>query len=525
MTATTRRSLTGVAATVVACGVIAIAQERISVIKKPPLVLEEVKVDSGVLLGSSPGSSGVRTFKGIPYAEPPVGDRRWRAPARPTAWSGVRPAREFSADCIQAREAAGHPISEDCLYLNVWTAATSISDRRPVLVWIHGGGFSGGSGRDPRLEGENLAKRGIVVVTFNYRVGPLGFLAHPELTQESPNRASGNYGLLDQLAALGWVQRNIMLFGGDPQNVTLGGNSAGALCVNLLVGSPLAKNQFRRVIAESGAAISSFSVSYPEPLEVTEQAGLDFMKTLGADSIAALRKIPAGDLSKARGGNRMSIDGYVIPMDPYELFASGKHLDVPILNGWNRDDVAGGGTTNGAAAFTQYVKSRYGAGADAILTSFPATTDEQAKKSAADLSRDVLFAWQGYSWVRLQERSGTAPAYTYYFTRVPPDTPAQMARGVFHGSESPYALDNLDNFKRPYTDVDRKLSAVMSSYWINYMRSGNPNGPGLPEWPRFSSKTDKVMEFGDTTGVRATPFLDEFAALDEAFEQVRKSRE
>jgi para-nitrobenzyl esterase len=326
--------------------------------------------------------------------------------------------------------------------------------------------------------------------------------------------------LLDQLAALAWVQRNIMRFGGDPQNVTLGGNSAGALCVNLLAGSPLAKNHFRRVIAESGADVGSFSVSYPLPLKANEQAGVDFMKAAGADSLAALRRLSIADVMKTRGGNRLSIDGYVIPLDPYEIFSTGKQNDVPILNGWNRDDVAGSAPAD-AAAFRESVRTRYGSHAGAILRGFPADTEEQAQKSAAALSRDVLFAWQGYTWVRLQERTGKAAAYTYYFTRVPPDTPKEMARGVFHGSESPYALDNLDKFKRPYTDTDRKLSAVMSSYWINYMRSGNPNGSGLPEWPQFSSKTDQVMELGDTIGARPTPFKDEFKVLDEVSEQVR----
>jgi para-nitrobenzyl esterase len=487
---------------------------------KPQPVLDTVSTDAGMIQGLPPNSSGVRMFKGVPYAAPPVGDRRWRAPMRVEPWEGTKPATAFSADCVQAPPADGHKTSEDCLYLNIWTGAQTIAERRPVLVWIHGGGFSAGSGRDKRIDGENLANRGIVVVTLNYRVGALGFLAHPELTQESSNRTSGNYGLLDQLAALAWVQRNIMRFGGDPQNVTLGGNSAGALCVNLLVGSPLAKNHFRRVIAESGADVGSFSVSYPLPLKANEQAGVDFMKAAGADSLAALRRLPIADLMKIRGPNRMSIDGHVIPLDPYDLFYTGKQNDVPILNGWNRDDVAGS-APEGAAAFKEDVRRRYGSHADAILKAFPAETDEQAKKSAAALNRDVLFAWQGYTWVRLQERTGKAASYTYYFTRVPPDTPQEMARGVFHGSESPYALDNLDKFKRPYTDIDRKLSATMSSYWINYMRSGNPNGPGLPEWPQFSSKADQVMELGDTIGARQTPFKDEFIVLDEVSKQIR----
>jgi para-nitrobenzyl esterase len=487
---------------------------------KPQPVLDTVNTDAGTIQGLPPNSSGTRIFKGVRYAAPPIGDRRWRAPMRVEPWEGVKPATAFSPDCVQAPPADGHQISEDCLSLNIWTGAQSIAERRPVLVWIHGGGFSAGSGRDKRIDGENLANRGIVVVTLNYRVGPLGFLAHPELTQESNTRTSGNYGLLDQLAALAWVQRNIVRFGGDPQNVTLGGNSAGALCVNLLVGSPLAKNHFRRVIAESGADVGSFSVSYPLPLKTNEQAGVDFMKAAGADSLAALRRLSIADVMKTRGGNRLSIDGYVIPLDPYEIFSTGKQNDVPILNGWNRDDVAGSAPAN-AAAFKESVRTRYGSHAGAILKAFPADSDEQATKSAAALSRDVLFAWQGYTWVRLQERTGKAAAYTYYFTRVPPDTPQEMARGVFHGSESPYALDNLDKFTRPYTETDRKLSAVMSSYWINYMRSGNPNGSGLPEWPQFSSKTDQVMELGDTIGARPTPFKDEFIVLDEVSEHFR----
>ena len=518
------RVLTFVAFGCFGFGFLGYAQGPEKAFHKPPKVLDVVKTHAGMIQGLPPNAAGIRMYKGVAFAMPPVGDKRWRAPAQLEPWEGVRPATQFSTDCVQAPPADGHSVSEDCLYLNIWTGAQTIAERRPVLVWIHGGGFNSGSGRDVRINGENLARRGIVVVTINYRVGAFGFLAHPELTQESHNKASGNYGLLDQLAALAWVQRNILMFGGDPANVTLGGNSAGALCVNILVASPLAKNHFRRVIAESGAAVSSFSLAYPQPLKVSEQAGVAFMKSAGADSLAALRRIPHADLLKTRGPNRMSIDGYVVPIDPYETFLSGKHNDVPILNGWNRDDVAGGGTTTGATAFKDSVKTQYGVHADAVLKAFPADTDEQAGKSAAALSRDVLFAWQGYTWVRLQERTGKAAAYTYYFNRVPPDTPQQMARGVFHGSESPYALDNLDQFKRPYTDIDRKLSAVMSSYWINYMRSGNPNGSGLPEWPQFSTKTDKVMEFGETIAPRATPFTDEFAALDEVFALVRKDK-
>jgi para-nitrobenzyl esterase len=521
----TKRGGVAVAGAVITCAVFALhsrAQNSDKPFHKPLPVQDTVDTDAGVIKGLPADAAGIRMFKGVPYAAAPIGNRRWRAPVRPGPWEGVKPAIEFSADCVQAAPADRHPVSEDCLYLNIWTGAQTIAERRPVLVWIHGGGFTAGTGRDPRINGENLARRGIVVVTFNYRVGAFGFLAHPELTSASETRTSGNYGLLDQLAALSWVQRNIMKFGGDPQNVTLGGNSAGALCVNLLVGSPLGKNQFRRVIAESGADVSSFSVSYPLPLKTNETAGIEFMKTAGADSLAALRRVPAADLLKIRGGNRMSIDGHVIPQDPYQIFATGKQNDVPILNGWNRDDVAAGGNVETAAAFKDYVRKGYGAEADAILRMFPAATDAQAKRSAEALSRDVLFAWQGYTWVRLQERTGKAGAYTYYFTRVPPDTPQQMARGVFHGSESPYALDNLDKFKRPYTETDRKLSAVMSSFWVNYMRSGNPNGTGLPEWPRFSAKADRVMEFGDAITSRPTPFKDEMVTLDEVFDRLRK---
>ena len=353
------------------------AQKSEKPFHKPLPVLDTVGVDSGAIKGLPPNAAGVRIFKGVPYAAAPVGDKRWRAPERPEPWEGVRAATEFGSDCMQPTPADRHLTSEDCLYLNIWTGAQAIAERRPVLVWIHGGGFTSGTGRDPRTNGENLAARGVVVVTLNYRVGALGFLAHPELTQESHTRASGNYGLLDQLAALSWVQRNIMKFGGDPQNVTLGGNSAGALCVNLLVGSPLAKNQFRRVIAESGAAVSSFTVSYPLPLKTNEADGIQFMKAAGADSLSALRRVPAADVLTFRGANRMSIDGYVIPQDPYEIFSTGKQNDVPILNGWNRDDVAAGGNIQSAAAFQEDVKRHYGSEADEMFKAFPAGTDEQ----------------------------------------------------------------------------------------------------------------------------------------------------
>jgi para-nitrobenzyl esterase len=473
---------------------------------------DRVETDQGWVSGGPAKKAGVRAFKGVAYAQPPVGSLRWRAPEPVKEWVGLKLATDFSPNCTQPSKPGDPVSSEDCLYLNIWTGAQKSTERRPVLVWIHGGGFSAGSGRDARIDGENLAARGIVMLTLNYRVGPLGFLAHSELTKESAYHASGNYGLLDQVAALKWVQRNIAAFGGDPQNVTIGGNSAGALCVNLLVASPLAKGLFKRVIAESGAVAGDFSVSYPQSLEAAEAAGLKYMTAVGANSLAQLRAMPATDLLKLPGG-RPDIDGYVVPKDPHEVFAKGQQNDVPVLTGWNRDDVAGQGPAN-ARTFTESVRQRYGAYADEILRAFPATTDEQAKRSASNLSRDVLFAWQGYTWVRLHERVAQSPAYLYFFTRVPADTPEQMARGAYHGVESPYALDNLNRFTRPYEPTDRKLSELMSSYWINFITTGNPNGTGLPEWKPFSAKADHLMEFGDSIEERPVPFKSEMNALD-----------
>lgn len=476
--------------------VLSVAQE--------PLSLKPVKTASGFVSGVLTGNKEVLSFKGIPFAAPPVGAFRWKAPQPAAAWSGVRAFTQFGASPMQGKPApfsmwsqeflipAGGAINEDCLYLNVWTGAKTSRDKRPVLVWIYGGGFGSGGGGVPIYDGEAMARQGVVFVSFNYRVGVFGFFAHPELTKESGVGASGNYGLLDQLAALRWVQQNIAAFGGDPANVTIAGQSAGAMSVNCLVASPLAKGLFNKAIAHSGGL---FSHNWTQ-LADAEKQGVSNMQTLGAANLQELRKVPAEELmQKAQGFRRPIVDGYVLPDAIVNIFAQAKQNKVALLTGWNEDEGFLPGPLRKADGYRQQIEQQQGAKAVAFLQHYPATDDAVAEKSQYDWGRDQVFGAHGFAWANMQDAQAL-PVYLYRFTRKVPATGEYKKYGAFHTGEVPYAYNNLKFVDRPWEPADRKLAATMSSYWINFIKTGNPNGAGLPQWPAYHQAEKQVMLLG-----------------------------
>lgn len=466
-------------------------------------VKDVVKTASGPLAGAPGTNPAVQVYKGIPFAAPPVGDLRWREPQPAAPWKEVRPAVEFGAECMQAPYPENspyytkpRPTSEDCLYLNVWTAAKTASEKRPVMVWIHGGAFTRGSGSTPTYDGEKLAAKGVVLVTVNYRLGVFGFLAHPELSKESPHHVSGNYALLDQIAALKWVHENIAAFGGDPGRVTIFGESAGSWAVNLLTATPLAKGLFHRVIGESGA---SFGRNLT--MADAEQAGIKLGERIQAPTLAALRAKSADDLLKAGGAAAACIDGWFLPESVAAIYAHGKQNDVPTIAGYNHDEAtAFVPTPPTAAAFKSQAQQRYASVLDDYLKVYPAGSDEEAGESALRAWRDQTFGWEMRTWVRQQTKTAKSPAYLYFFTRVPPGPYAARLRS-YHASEIAYVFGTLSP-ARPWEDVDRQLSETMSSYWVNFATTGDPNGKGLPAWPKYAASDDASMVLGDKVEVQ-----------------------
>jgi para-nitrobenzyl esterase len=467
-----------------------------------------VRVESGLLEGVSSSVAGVRVFKGIPYAAPPVGDLRWRPPQPPAKWEGVRKADKFSDSCAQnlarshnpwtAEFMAQNQAGEDCLCLNVWTAVKSDSERRPVFVWIHGGAFTEGSGEVAVYDGAELAKKGLVVVTINYRLGVFGFLTHPELTKESSQNASGNYGLLDVVAALQWAQKNIAAFGGDPQRVTIAGQSAGASAVHALTASPLAKGLFHRAIAESGSGIGRRMRSLAE----TENEGVKFAESKGAHSIRELRAMSAKDLTG--GGMRFGpvVDGWFLPADITAIFAQEKQNDAPMLTGLTADEGSASPTYGKLKAddFKKQALQRFGDLADAFLKFYPSDDDAQSGVSQKQSAREQGMISMSL-WAAERGRTSKAKVWTYYFSRAIP-WPDQPQYGAFHTSEVPYVFGNFKLLNRPWEPIDRQLSATMMAYWVNFATTGDPNGKGLPQWPASDVKNPVTMELGEKTGTR-----------------------
>ncbi|MCX6591904.1 MAG: carboxylesterase family protein [Acidobacteria bacterium] len=473
----------------------------------PPAIATE----SGLVSGAAAKDAKVTAFKGLPYAAPPVGELRWRAPRPAAQWSGTKAANQYSAGCIQNLGRSRKPwteefmhqggVSEDCLTLNIWTPAQSPADKRPVMVWIHGGGYVEGSNAIASYDGEQLARLGIVVVSVNYRMGVLGFLAHPELTKESDVRSSGNYGLLDQLAALRWVQKNIAAFGGDPGRVTIAGQSAGAGSVMSLTASPLAKGLFHGAIAESGAGTSRGN----RPRADAEAEGIAFARAKGAETLAQLRALPVDQLTKPVAGVsfRPVVDGWFLPASVQEIYAQGKQNDVPTLTGLTADEGSSSPTYGKipAADYSAQIAQRFGDLAATFVKLYPAVATTESGAGQIESARD-----QGvvatHLWAVDRARTARTKAFTYYWNHALPGAD-HAGYGAFHTSEVPYVFNSLALCPRPWQEQDRQIAAQMSAYWANFVRTRDPNGKGLPMWPAFSASEAKTMSLGDKPGPRA----------------------
>ncbi|MBL9123738.1 MAG: carboxylesterase family protein [Planctomycetaceae bacterium] len=465
-----------------------------------------VQIDSGLVRGTlSERFDEVIVFRGIPYADTTAGANRWRPPQPVKPWDGICDCQQFGPACPQApypkdsvyyREPEAQ--SEDCLSLNVWTAGLT-GDKRPVMVWIHGGALTRGSGSVGVYDGASLARKGVVIVTINYRLGPLGFFAHPELTSESAEHAAGNYGLLDQIAALRWVQRNIAQFGGDPGCVTIFGESAGSLSVNALVASPLAQGLFHRAIGQSGTAFRNLPT-----LAEAESAGAEFATKVDASDLATLRQLSAEELlaRAARQGEirgNLNCDGWSLPEDVKATFLAGRQHRVPTIAGSNADEM----TT--LAPLATRPRDRRGFEAQVALTLgnvdevqrlYPVASDGDAPRAYLDLLGDVSFTLPARSWARWATASGSR-VYLYQFTRVAPF--AAVAKiGAYHAAEIAYVFDNLDMLPRKFTDADRKLAETMSAYWVAFAKMGDPNVAGLPSWPAYNPADEPYLAFGDS---------------------------
>jgi len=498
----------------------------------PPVIraaTDPVKVEGGLVAGVV--DRGVRVFKGIPYAAPPVGTLRWKPPQAVVAWTGVRDGSTFGAECPQTQYPATsiyvrplQPQSEDCLFVNVWTTATPTA-RQPVLVWIHGGALTHGSGISDTRDGVPLARKGVVLVSLNYRLGPLGYLAHPELTAESPHRSSGNYGVLDQIAALEWVQKNIAAFGGDPAQVTIAGESAGSWSVNTLVASPLAKNLFIRAIGESGGRFTRTPhLREDRGMPSAESVGLSLAKAVGADSLAGLRAVPAETLIAAPAfRTQETVDGWVLPDEIRAIFAARRQNNVPVIVGSNANEMTSlGGSALAARSvddFRKRVTQLYGEHAAALAAAYGVKTDADAPGATLALARDTTFSWHMRKWARATVDAGSA-AFLYFFTYTPP-SPRAAELGAFHAGEIPYVFNVIPSqdpreagFR--YTDADRRLAEAMSSYWVNFVKTGNPNGPGLTEWPAYQRDTERYLEFGQPIRTGTKLLAAELDALEAA---------
>jgi para-nitrobenzyl esterase len=537
-----RKTIVCLGLLVVAAGVERVWADRLA---------EPIKVDGGLVSGVPAWAFDVREFRGIPFAAPPVGNLRWRPPQPVVPWQGVKSAQYLPPPCMQQEQPLNggswnkHPVpfSEDCLYLNVWTPANTPTAKLPVVIFFYGGGGTLGYGGDWRYDGSTLAKKGVIVVTPNYRVNVFGWLAHPELTAESPNHASGNYGALDQIAAIKWVKQNIGGFGGDPDKITIWGQSGGARSVNWLVATPLAKGLFRGAIAQSHTVFGRMST-----LRDAEQNGVEWAKGTGKTSLAELRALPADQVfaafqKRGTGLNGAIVDGWVLPTDIYTIFKDGKQNDVALITGATNDEggaiaaagddeggggrgggrgapestepaapagARGGGRGGGApetlAAYTAWAQRTLGANAAALLKLYPAKTDAEAKRAYHDANRDGNFAGHRL-WATLQAQTGRQPSYMYLFSRIPPypvgngNAPTPY-RGAVHFADMVYAFNNLRNWDYPWTATDHKVADTMTSYWTNFVKTLDPNGAGLTRWPVYNPKDEVMLNIGDVNVVQ-----------------------
>ncbi len=511
---------------------------------------DTVKTANGILEGTVNPATGIRTFLGVPFAQPPVGDLRWKEPQPLKDWTGVRKAVQFGPRCAQ-RPVFGdmnfrsNGMGEDCLYLNIWTPAKS-GDAKLVLVYFFGGGFIAGDGSEPRYDGESLATKGIVTVTLNYRLDIFGFFSHPDLTKESPQHVSGNYGLLDQRAALLWVKRNIAAFGGDPNRITIGGESAGSISVSAQMASPLAKDLIAGAIGESGSYLGSLS---PVSLADAEQVGVKFAAAVGANSIQALRAMTVEQFFKeiGKGGAGQfpaAIDGYFFPRPLRQIYAEGQQAHVPLLVGWNSQENSAqrvlGNAEPTVENFANAIRKLYPDHAEEALKAYGATAAEQVVENATALASDRFIAYSTWVWSNLSEKTGGQPVFRYYYSRPRPamrpemgnataelaggvirgpgaaTAPAPPARGAVHSAEIEYALGNLATNKvYAWTDDDYKVSRTMEEYFANFIKTGNPNGTKLPKWPAANSdQSVPVMHIDVETRSELEKHRDRYEFLD-----------
>jgi len=508
----------GIARNMVFLSIVVLLTSGTNVIGQP----KKIKTEGGWIQGTE--ENGLAIFRGIPFAAPPLGKLRWRAPQPVEKWDSVRLATAFAHSPMQGgNPAAGK--SEDCLYLNVWTPVKSTNERLPVLVWIYGGGFSFGSTADSWYDGEQLAKKGVVFVSIAYRVGQLGFLAHPELSAEDPNHVSGNYGLLDQVAALKWIQKNITAFGGDPDKVTIFGESAGGISVSMLCASPLAKGLFRAAISQSGGSFGPTRlILYPgenmKTLTQAELEGTEYVRKARASSIAELRKMDAEKLPMGWGmGSAWPIiDGYTLPEDQYKLYEAGKYNDVPVLIGYNSDEGLSFSPGKTPKEFTEAVKLRYGRFADSLLNAYP-VGENSIPKTARDLTRDAAFGWHNWTWARLQSKTGKSKVYYYYFDQHPnyPEGSPDFGHGSPHAQDVSYVFQHIDSLNPITTKSDLQISAAMGTYWINFCKYGNPNGETVPSWPAFTISKPVVMYFNQVPHTGPVPGEKSLEVLDKYF--------
>jgi para-nitrobenzyl esterase len=492
---------------------------------------DRVTIDNGVLEGKRE-ASGVRSFKGIPFAQPPTGELRWKPPQPPKNWDGVRKADKFGPRAMQRpifgdMDFRSDGMSEDCLYLNVWTSAKSSKAKLPVLVYFYGGGFIAGDGSEPRYDGESMARKGMVAVTVNYRLGVFGFFAYPELTKESPHHASGNYGLLDQHAALDWVRQNIAAFGGNPKRVTIAGESAGSISVSAQMASPLSKGLIAGAIGESGSILGALSAM---PLTEAEQVGVKFAAGLGqgdAPSLKALRAMPAAQLLDATGKPgvpwfRPTVDGYFFPKDPLDIYAAGEQSHVPLLAGSNSEEMTSsailGREKPTVENYRQALQRLYPGKADDVFKLYPATNENEVLDAAQDLAGDRFISYSTWKWIDLVTQTGGRPTYYYLYARPRPPMRPEMgnaapglaggvvrdsqanaqrpqSRGAVHSAEIEYAMGNLASNKvYAWTPDDYQVSKVMQEYFAQFIKTGNPNGRGLPQWPEFKRGQRLVID-------------------------------
>jgi len=500
----------------------------------------QIKTDNGKVEGSLTTDGKVRAFKGIPFAAPPVGNLRWQPPQPAAKWKGVRLAKDFGDHCLQT---GGYPDmvfhdpgpGEDCLTLNVWTPADAKPGSLPVMVWIYGGGFNTGGTSENRQDGQFLAHRNVIVVSMNYRLGIFGFFAHPELTAESTHHASGNYGLMDQTAAITWVKRNIAAFGGDPNNITIFGESAGSFAVSAQMASPLAKDLFQKAIGESGGAFYSAGLGF-EPREVREQRDAKFAETvLHASTLADLRKLSADDILTAVTAKTTpppprfgpDVDGWFLPDSVPNIYAAGKQAHIPLIAGWNADEMRGAvifaNPKVTADSFTAQAKAEFGENAGKFLALYPASNDAEAQASAGDYASDRFITFSTWRWLEAQVQTGNAPVYRYLFDLGSPgDTNHPAALGAFHSDDIEYVFGTLDS--RPgavWRPEDLKLSEQIGTYWTNFAHTGDPSGvasspiPDLPRWPTYNAATGwMVMHLDANSEAKPDSHRDRYLFLD-----------